>query len=48
MRNSQPKVEISSTVSLMDNLVTLTFVVNTADFVIICNKMCENLTGLKA
>lgn len=48
MINNEPKVEISFAVSLMENLVTPIFVLNADGFVVIWNKACENLTGLKA
>lgn len=48
MKNNKSKVEINFAVSLMDNLVTPTFVLNSDGLVIIWNKACQKLTGLKA
>lgn len=42
------RYENSFAISLMENLVTPTFVINADGFVVIWNKACEDLTGLKA
>lgn len=48
MKDTSQGVEMSFAVSLMENLVTPTFVVNVDGFVVIWNKACERLTGLKS